>query len=143
MNSLPKFELKDQQNALINSQSWLGNPVVVYFYPKDDTPGCTAQACSFRDSFDEFKDLGVKVVGISADSPASHAKFAQKYQLPFVLLSDEKNEVRDLFKVPKSFLGLIPGRVTYVFDAEGKLLHQFDSQLKAKQHMAEALKALR
>lgn len=143
MNSLPKFELKDQHDTLINSQSWLGNPVVVYFYPKDDTPGCTAQACSFRDSFDEFKDLGVKVVGISADSPASHAKFAQKYQLPFVLLSDEKNEVRDLFKVPKSFLGLIPGRVTYVFDAEGKLLHQFDSQLKAKQHMAEALKALR
>lgn len=143
MKKLPEFELKNQDGELVNSQSWLGNPVVVYFYPKDDTPGCTAQACSFRDSFDEFKDLGVNVVGISADSPASHAKFAQKYQLPFTLLSDEKNEVRKQFGVPKSFLGLLPGRVTYVFDAAGNLKHEFNSQLKAKQHMAEALASLK
>ncbi len=142
MNILPAFQLQDQNNNSVDSQTWLGKPVVVYFYPKDDTPGCTAQACSFRDSFEDFKHLGVRIVGISADSPASHLTFAKKYDLPFTLLSDEKNKVRKLFNVPKSFLGLMPGRVTYIFDAQGKLIHQFNSQLKAKQHIAEALKSL-
>lgn len=143
MKTLPIFELKDQNNKLVSSQEWLGKAVVVYFYPKDGTPGCTAQACSFRDSFDSFKDLGVLVVGISADSPASHLQFAKRYNLPFTLLSDEKNEVRKQFGVPKSFLGLLPGRVTYIFDKEGKLIHLFNSQLKAKQHIEEALKSLK
>ncbi len=142
MNKLPKFSLKNQDNIAVDSNSFLGAPVVIYFYPKDDTPGCTAQACSFRDSFDSFKDLNVMVVGISADSPASHKKFAERYNLPFTLLSDEKNEVRKLFGVPKSFFGLLPGRVTYVFDKDGNLVHQFNSQLKATQHIAEALTAL-
>ena len=114
-----------------------------FIFTQKMIPLATAQACSFRDSFDEFRHLGVSVVGISADSPASHAKFAKRYNLPFTLLSDEQNEVRKLFKVPGSFLGLLPGRVTYVFDKEGKLIHQFNSQLKAKQHIAEALNSLK
>jgi len=139
---LPNFRLKNQDDEWVNSQDWLGAPVVVYFYPEDNTAVCTQQACSFRDHFDEFKELGVRVVGISADSPSSHAQFAQKYQLPFTLLSDTDRKVADLFGVSKGFLGLIPDRVTFVFDAEGQLIHQYNNRLQAKQHIKEALQSL-
>ncbi len=116
---------------------------MLYFYPKDDTPGCTAEACSFRDAYAELRDLEAEVIGVSADSPSSHLSFAKSYNLPFVLLSDEKNEVRKLMGVPGSMFGLLPGRVTYVIDKNGIVQHVFDSQLQAKQHVREAMEYLR
>ena len=135
---MPDFQLPNQNGEIVSSSSFRGKPVVIYFYPKDDTPGCTAEACSFRDSYEDFTDAGAEVVGISADSPASHAAFAKKHRLPFVLLSDVGNKVRRQFRVPKSFLGLLPGRVTYIFDKNGVCQRVFDSQLNAKKHVAEA-----
>jgi len=115
---------------------------VIYFYPKDDTPGCTKEACSFRDSFEEFTDRNVEVVGISADSVESHLNFANKYNLPFSLLADTENKVRNLFGIKGNLMGLIPGRVTYVINKEGVVVYVFESQLKATKHIDESLKAL-
>ncbi len=140
---LPEFELLDQNNNKFSSQSLLGAPFVLYFYPKDDTPGCTAEACGFRDHYEAFEEIGARVVGVSADSPEKHQQFAEKHRLPFTLLSDKGNVLRKKFGVPKSFFGLLPGRVTYIFDAEGKLLHSFNSQLKINQHIKEALDYLK
>lgn len=141
-SKVPDFELKDQDGKNFKlSDALAKGPVVVYFYPKDDTPGCTKEACSFRDSFEQFKDEGVQVVGISADDVASHKKFAEKYKLPFTLLSDEGNEVRKLFGVPKTMM--LPGRVTYVLDKNGVVVHQFNSMTKAEQHVEEAIAAVK
>lgn len=140
---LPSFELQNQDAQIVNSKTWLGQPVVVFFYPKDNTPGCTAEACAFRDQFAEFRQLDAKIVGISQDSPESHRKFIADHSLPFELLSDTKNTVRNQFGVKGNLFGLIPGRATYIFDAQGKLQHVFQSQLQAKQHIKEALEQLR
>lgn len=143
-DSVPSFTLKDQHNQDINIADYIGkNAMVIYFYPKDDTPGCTKEACKFRDEFEAFTDLDVKVVGISADDVESHKNFAEKYRLPFTLLSDIDNEVRRLFGVPKSMLGLLPGRVTYVVNKEGKIIHIFNSQFGAEKHITEALSKLK
>lgn len=141
---LPSFKLKDQNGNWVDLNTFIGNQaLVVYFYPKDDTPGCTKEACSFRDSFEDFKDLGVQVIGISADDVASHKAFEKKYRLPFILLSDEGNKVRnDVFGVPKDFLGLVPGRVTYIIDSSGKVVKIFNS-MSGSQHHTEALDALK
>ncbi len=143
MQTLPTFSLKNQHDETVEIRAGMGKPLVIYFYPKDDTPGCTAEACSFRDQYEDFTDAGAEVIGISADSVEKHLAFAKKHHLPFTLLSDVGNKVRKLFKVPKSFLGLLPGRVTYIYNAEGQLLHQFNSQMDAKRHVVEALKTLR
>jgi peroxiredoxin Q/BCP len=142
-DQIPSFRLQNQNGEWVDSKELLGKfKLVIYFYPKDDTPGCTAEACSFRDQYADFEDVGAKLIGVSADSVASHKQFAEKHRLTFDLLSDPKNEVRQLFGVPKSFFGLLPGRVTYVFDARGRLLHSFNSQLNAKRHIEEAIQAL-
>ena len=112
--------------------------VVVFFYPKDDTPGCTVEACTFRDSYDAFTEAGAAVVGISSDSVASHDKFASKHRLPMTLLSDADGKVRALFGV-KSTFGLMPGRATFVLDGSGGVRHVFVSQLRASKHVDEAL----
>ncbi len=141
---IPEFTLKDQDGNTFHSANFIGKiPLVIYFYPKDDTPGCTTQACSFRDEFEQFTDMGVKVIGISSDSVKSHKQFAEKYNLPFTLLADTDKKVRKLFGVPKSMLGLLPGRVTYVADKSGKVIHIFNSQLKAEQHIKESITALK
>ena len=140
---IPKFELKNQDGELIAIESFIGKPFVIYFYPKDDTPGCTAEACSFRDQYEDFREVGAEVIGISADSPKSHKNFAQKHNLPFILLSDYKNVVRKMFGVPKSMFGLLPGRVTYIFDEEGILQHSFSGQLNATKHVKESINYLR
>jgi thioredoxin-dependent peroxiredoxin len=138
----PEFTLNDQDGKPVSLADFRGQKsVVVYFYPKDDTPGCTAEACSFRDQFSEFSDAGAEVIGISSDSEASHKKFAQKYKLPFTLLSDRGGKVRAAFGVPATF-GLLPGRVTFVIDKEGVVRHAFNSQINATQHVDEALKVL-
>lgn len=112
--------------------------LVVYFYPKDETPGCTAEACSFRDSYEDFTAAGAEVIGISSDSVESHAEFARHHRLPFLLLSDPRGEARAAFKVGKT-LGLLPGRVTYVIDRDGTVRHAFESQLRVGKHVEEAL----
>ncbi len=141
-DKVPAFELMNQHNELVSSESFIGRPHVIYFYPKDDTPGCTAEACSFRDQYEDFKDIGAEVIGISADSPQSHRDFAAKHNLPFILLSDKGNEVRKQFGVPKSFFGLLPGRVTYIIDDRGIVKHIFDSQMGVKKHVKEAIEHL-
>jgi len=112
--------------------------VVVFFYPKDDTPGCTVEACSFRDSYDAFAEAGAEVVGISSDTVDSHDRFASKHGLPMTLLSDRDGKVRQLFGV-KSTLGILPGRATFVIDRLGVVRHVFVSQLRAGAHVGEAL----
>jgi len=138
----PEFTLPDQNGGSVSLSSLKGGWVVVYFYPKDDTPGCTAESCSFRDSFEEFTDAGAKVVGISSDSVESHKAFATKHNLPFTLLADTDGSVRNAFGVGKT-LGLIPGRVTYVIDPEGVVRHKFSSQFKPKSHIDEALDVIK
>jgi len=139
----PLFVLKDQFGNDFNSADYIGKTaMVIYFYPKDDTPGCTKEACSFRDTYQEFTDKNVKVIGISSDSVASHKKFAEKYNLPFTLLADTKKEVRKLFGVPSNILGMVPGRVTYVVDKNGVVIYIYNSMTNAETHIEEALKAL-
>ncbi len=142
-DTIPTFTLKNQNGDNFDIEKYRGKtPMVIYFYPKDDTPGCTKEACSFRDEFEVFSDLNVEVIGISSDDVASHKKFAEKYRLPFTLLADTKKEVQKLFGVPKNFLGLIPGRVTYIVSKNGKIKYIFNSFSNAEQHIIEAKKAL-
>jgi peroxiredoxin Q/BCP len=116
--------------------------VVLYFYPKDETPGCTAEACAFRDSYEVFTEGGAEVVGVSADSGESHRAFATHHRLPFVLLSDPDGEVRRRYGASRWF-GLVSGRVTFVIDRDGIVRHIFESQLQATRHVDEALATLR
>ena len=139
----PNFELQNQFGEKVAISDFIGKQnLVIYFYPKDDTPGCTKQACSFRDAFETFVDQGAMVIGISSDSVAKHNSFAGKYNLQFPLLADEKKHVRKLFGVPTNLLGIIPGRVTYIVDKKGIIQGVFNSQLDVEQHVDEALKVL-
>ena len=141
---IPDFTLPTQKTGeAFHLQDILGTAIlVVYFYPKDDTPGCTAEACSFRDSYDVFKEAGAEVIGISSDSEESHQKFASKYSLPFILLSDKGGTVRKLFGVPNT-MGVLPGRVTYVIDKQGVVKHIFNDMFNAHKHISEALDAIK
>ncbi|MFK7798346.1 MAG: peroxiredoxin [Aureispira sp.] len=142
-DSLPSFSLKNQRGEWIDSNDWKDSPVVVYFYPSDFTRVCTAQACFFKDSYQDFKKLNTRVVGISPDSVISHRQFASRYELPFDLLSDNRETVRSLFGVPRGLLGMVSGRVTYVFDAQGKLVFRYQAEIKAKEHVSKALEVLK
>jgi peroxiredoxin Q/BCP len=138
----PDFALVNQQGTLVRLSQYRGNrSVVIYFYPKDDTSGCTIESCGFRDDFEKFEAAGAEVIGISDDSTDSHLKFAAKYKLPFTLLSDKGGRVRKLYGVKKT-LGVIPGRVTFVIDRDGIVRLVFSSQSKPAKHVAEALAAL-
>ncbi len=138
----PGFTLPDADGQPVSLDDFRGTSVVLYFYPKDDTPGCTAEACSFRDQFEDFKEVGAEVIGVSSDSGASHKAFAERHRLPFKLLSDRDSAVRKAYGVG-STLGLIPGRVTFVIDGEGVIRHAFNSQINATRHVKEALETLR
>jgi peroxiredoxin Q/BCP len=138
----PDFELPSQSGERVRlSDLWKDRVVVLYFYPKDETPGCTREACAFRDSYQVFKDAGAEVIGVSSDSVESHGGFASRHGLPFVLLSDEGARVRRRYGV-RSTLGLLPGRVTYVIDRDGVVRQVFSSQLDAERHVGEALATL-
>lgn len=139
---MPHFTATKQDGTVFDSHSLHNVPVVIYFYPKDNTPGCTTQACSFRDAYQDFQELGAEVIGVSGDSVRSHQNFQQKYKLPFILLADENRKLRKLFGVPTALFGMVPGRVTYVFDASGKAIYIFDT-LSAKNHMSKALHAIK
>lgn len=139
----PDFTLPDQDGNPQSLKAILQRgPAVIYFYPRDETPGCTAQACKFRDDYADFKDAGAEVLGISDDSVEVHKAFAQHHRLPFRLLADVDNAVHKAYGVTPT-LGLLRGRVTYVVDQQGKIVLAFDSQLRATAHIGEALTALR
>jgi len=143
-STVPAFELKDQFGNLFKLDSVLGKKnLVIYFYPKDDSPGCTKEACSFRDQFDVFNEAEAVIIGISRQSVESHLEFAQKHRLNYTLLSDSEKKVEKLFGVPTNFLGLIPGRVTYIINKEGKVVYLFNSQIEAEKHVDEALRILK
>ncbi|MFS7991164.1 putative thioredoxin-dependent peroxiredoxin [Helianthus anomalus] len=138
----PSFTLKDQDGKSVSLSKFKGKPVVVYFYPADETPGCTKQACAFRDSYEKFKKAGAQVVGISGDDAASHKAFAKKYRLPFTLLSDEGNKVRKDWGVPSDLFGTLPGRQTYVLDKNGVVQLIYNNQFQPEKHIDETLKLL-
>lgn len=138
-SQLPAFSLPDEDGNMVDIRSYSGKILVLYFYPKDETPGCTKEACSFRDSFQDFTDAGAVVVGVSADSPASHRSFKEHHRLPFTLLSDENNAVRKMLGVPADVLGLIPGRVTFIIDQQQMVRYSFRSQFNASRHITEAI----
>lgn len=138
----PDFSLPNQNGESVRLYDYVGkSAVVLYFYPKDNTGGCTKEACAFRDSYEAFTEAGAEVIGVSSDPPDSHAGFARQYRLPFILLSDVGGSVRKLYGVPKTF-GLIPGRVTYVIDRNGIVRHIFSNQFAAEKHVTEALQTL-
>lgn len=135
----PDFQLHDQNGRQVSLADFRGKKaVVLYFYPKDETPGCTKEACSFRDSYEDFVKAGAEVIGVSGDSVAKHQAFAQHHNLPFTLLADAGNALRKAYGVP-STLWILPGRVTYVIDKTGVVRHVFDSQIQATKHIDEAL----
>ncbi|KAB5552468.1 hypothetical protein DKX38_009779 [Salix brachista] len=138
----PSFTLKDQDGKTLSLAKFKGKPVVVYFYPADETPGCTKQACAFRDSYEKFKKAGAEVVGISGDDPSSHKAFAKKYRLPFTLLSDEGNKIRKEWGVPADLFGTLPGRQTYVLDKKGVVQLIYNNQFQPEKHVDETLKLL-
>jgi peroxiredoxin Q/BCP len=139
----PDFSLPDQTGTPVRLRDLVGRKtLVLYFYPKDETPGCTIEARAFRDSYDAFATAGAEVVGVSSDSVASHRRFAQRHELPFLLLSDKGGHVRNLYGVEQT-LGILPGRVTFVIDTAGIVRHIYSSQLRVTRHSRESLDAVR
>ena len=137
---MPDFVAQNQYGEKVASGELKGKNIVLFFYPKDDTYVCTKEACSFRDANQNFLKHGIQVLGISSDSIEDHAAFSRKHTLNYMLLSDENNQIRDLFGVPRSFMGLLPGRVTYCFDQQGILLSIINASLGSDYHVREALK---
>jgi peroxiredoxin Q/BCP len=138
----PDFTLPDQKGQPISLSNFIGkSDIVLYFYPKDFTPGCTAEACAFRDSYEIFKEMGAEVIGISSDSEQAHQSFAARHRLPFILLSDRDGSVRKRYGV-SPMLGLLPGRVTFVIDKQGLVRHIFIAQFAAEKHVEEAMRVL-
>lgn len=138
----PDFALPSANGEPVRLSDFRGkSEVVLFFYPKDASPGCTVEACSFRDSHEAFLGAGAVVLGVSSDPAGEHQSFAGKHRLPFPLLTDADGSVRALYGVPRT-LGLIPGRVTYLIDRAGVVRHVYSSQLRPGNHVREALKAL-
>ena len=143
-DKIPQFSLVDQNGKNFNINSLLTKKaLVIYFYPKDETAGCIKQACAFRDHYQDFKDAGAEVIGISSDSEDSHGSFADHHKLPFILLSDKDGFLRKEFGVPGDLLGLIPGRVTYIVDKQGTVKYIFNSQIRIEKHITESLRILK
>jgi peroxiredoxin Q/BCP len=138
----PDFTLADQRGEMIELRRFRGRTVILYFYPRDHTVVCTTQACEFRDSYEIFGQADAEIVGISSDTTASHAKFAEQHGLPFTLLSDPGGLVRARYGVPR-LLGLLPGRVTYVIDPQGVVRQIIRSAFSTNRHIREALHAAR
>ncbi len=139
----PSFQLPDSGGNTVSSAEFISKTnLVVYFYVKDFTPGCTRETCSFRDSYQAFKNLGAEVIGISSDSKASHDAFAKKHQVPFILLADQDGSVKKAFGVKRT-LGILPGRVTFLIDKRGVVRHVFSSQTRMDSHVEEVLRVLK
>ncbi len=143
----PDFELPDDTNIPRRLSSLRGQPVILYFYPKDDTPGCTKEACNFRDDYSAYEGAGIVILGVSPDDPRSHAKFKAKFQLPFPLLADEDHKVCDLYAawglkkyMGREYEGVL--RTTYLIDAQGNIARVFEN-VRPAEHSAEVLDAVR
>jgi peroxiredoxin Q/BCP len=140
----PDFQLPDATGKMIQISEFIGKKkLVIYFYPKDDTPGCTKEACSFRDSYEDFKNFDCEVIGISSDDEQKHAAFASRHKLPFILLSDKDKVARKLFGVPGNLFGLIPGRVTYIIGLDGIVKGIYNSQTNPLGHIEKALELIK
>lgn len=143
----PDFSLPDENGQTHKLSDYRGQPLVLYFYPKDDTPGCTTEACNFRDDYSQYQQAGVVILGVSPDTPKKHLKFKEKYSLPFTLLADEEHQVCELYGVwgPKKFMGReYDGvyRTTFVIDPQGQILKVFEN-VKPADHSQELLAALK
>jgi thioredoxin-dependent peroxiredoxin len=139
----PEFALPALRGGEVKLSDFVGKKnVVLFFYPKDSSPGCTVEACTFRDAYEDFVAAGAEVIGISSDSLASHQAFAGKHNLPMQFVTDEGGKVRAQYGV-KSTLGLLAGRETFIIDKAGIVRHVFRSQLRVKQHVAESLEVLK
>jgi peroxiredoxin Q/BCP len=136
----PDFEGVTEEGKVIRLSDFKGKYVILYFYPKDDTPGCRAEALSFKENFGELTKLNAVIIGVSADSPESHKKFKEKYGLPFILVSDEENKIRELYGA-KGFL--LPPRITFIIDPEGKIIHIYSSQMNPTSHVKEAVEVIK
>ncbi len=143
----PDFSTTDAEGRNVSLKDFRGEKVVLYFYPKDDTPGCTKEACSFRDAFSEFKKRGIKILGVSPDKEASHKKFADKYKLPFTLLADTDHSIANAYGtygekkfMGRTYMGII--RTTFLIDEQGKIKKVFE-KVKPKEHAREVLDAFR
>ena len=141
----PNFAARDANGETVRLKDLRGEKIVLYFYPRDDTPGCTKEACSFRDTFAAFKKRGIKVLGVSVDSEASHKKFIAKYKLPFTLLSDPEHSIADAYEVygEKKFMGrtyMGVKRITYLIDEKGKIKKVFE-KVKPEEHARDVLAA--
>ena len=146
-NPAPDFTLPDENGIARKLSDYRGQPVVLYFYPKDDTPGCTTEACNFRDDYSQYTQAGAVILGVSPDTPKAHIKFKEKYHLPFTLLADEGHKVCDLYGVwgPKKMMGReYDGvyRTTFLIDRQGKLVKVFEA-VKPAEHSKEVLEALK
>ena len=140
----PDFQLPDAKGKMIKMGDFIGKKkLVIYFYPKDDTPGCTKEACSFRDNYEDFKEFDCEVIGISSDNEQKHAAFASRHQLPFILLADKDKVARKLFGVPGNLFGLIPGRVTYIIGIDGIVKGIYNSQTNPLGHIEKALELVK
>ena len=141
--SAPQFSLPTSEGGLLRSTDYIGKkPVVIFFYPKDDTLGCTIESCAFRDSYADFVAAGAEVIGISADPVTSHLRFREKYSLPFILASDVNHETAHAYDVPTGPLGLA-GRATFVIDKHGMVRDAFSSRVRVKRHVSRALDLVR
>jgi peroxiredoxin Q/BCP len=141
----PAFKTKDDNGEDVSLKDFKGQKVVLYFYPKDDTPGCTKEACSFRDAYSKFKKQGIKLLGVSPDSEASHQKFITKYKLPFTLLADRDHTIADAYGVwgekkfmGRTYMGVL--RTTFLIDEKGKIKKVFE-KVKPEDHATEVLEA--
>jgi peroxiredoxin Q/BCP len=139
----PDFELLSQKGEKVRLSAFRGSkPVVLFFYPRANSAGCTAEVCAFRDSYEVFTDAGAEVIGISSDAVSAQEHFAGKHSLPFLLVSDEGGQVREAYGVPNSMGKLLPGRATYVIDKEGVVRHVFNSQMNINGHVKTAVKVI-
>lgn len=143
-DKIPEFTLPDSHGKLVSVPAdFPGKYLVIFFYPKDHSPGCTAQACAFRDAYEDFVDMGATVIGISSDTVDSHVKFVVNNRLPYTILSDTDKTVRNSFGVPSDLLGILPGRVTYIVDLNGVVRHIFKSQLNTSKHIEKSLEIIK
>lgn len=147
LTQVPDFELLDENEKKHRLSDYKGRPVLLYFYPKDDTPGCATEACEFRDDYDEYEKAGVVILGVSPDSPKSHKKFKEKYDLPFTLLADDDHQLCEQFGVwakkkmyGREYFGVL--RTSFLIDSEGKLVEIFEN-VKPKGHSQQVLAALK
>ncbi|MEM6643173.1 MAG: peroxiredoxin [Bacteroidota bacterium] len=141
-DKIPDVQLLNSKNESVNLRDYIGKPLVIFFYPKDNTQGCTAQACGFRDHYDEFLAYDASIIGISKDTPGSHEKVISKRKLPYPLLTDQKGKVLKAFGVSTYLFGAISARCTFIVDKEGVIQYSFREDIQIGKHITKSLKML-